>query len=80
MPKLPTVTGREAIRAFERAGFCLDRVKGSHHIMRKDGPTRILTIPVHGSDALRPGTLRALIRQSGITVEQFLRYLRGENP
>lgn len=37
MPKLPSVTGEEAVRAFNRAGFIQDRMAGSHCILKKDG-------------------------------------------
>lgn len=72
MPKLPAVTGMQAVRAFQTFGFAVDRIRGSHHIMTKDGHPNLLTVPVHGNRTLRPGTLRALIRDAGITVEEFI--------
>jgi predicted RNA binding protein YcfA (HicA-like mRNA interferase family) len=75
MPKLPSVTGQEAIAAFEKAGFVVDRVSGSHHIMRRDGHPFVLTVPVHGNRNLKRGTLRSLIRAAGLTVEQFIELL-----
>jgi predicted RNA binding protein YcfA (HicA-like mRNA interferase family) len=71
MPKLPTITGRQAIAAFSKHGFVEDRVCGSHHILKKDGHEFLLSVPVHGSENLKTGTLRGLIRASGLTVEQF---------
>lgn len=73
--RLPCITGGEAIRAFEKLGFTLDRIKGSHHIMKRDGHRNVLTVPVHGSDDLKPGTLRGLIRGAGITLDQFCELL-----
>ncbi len=77
MPRLPVVSGDEAIRAFQRAGYAFDRQRGSHvvlwHPQRKHG----LAVPVHGSRPLPPGTLRALVRQADLTVEEFVRLLRG---
>ncbi|MCH7814749.1 MAG: type II toxin-antitoxin system HicA family toxin [Planctomycetes bacterium] len=73
--RLPSVSVRDAVRAFERGGFQVvpGRGKGSHIAMARDGWHAILVIPAHG-DVPR-GTLRALIRQSGLTVEQFLKLL-----
>lgn len=72
MVSLPTVTGAEAVRAFQRLGFYVNRIVGSHHQMKRDGFRFILTVPVHGSKPLKPGTLRKLIRAAGITVEEFI--------
>ena len=74
--KLPCITGKEAIRAFARIGFVVDRVKSSHHILKKDGHPSVLTVPVHGNADLKPGTLRALIRGAGITVDEFCELLK----
>jgi len=70
--RLPSLSSREVIRAFERGGFEVvpRRGKGSHIAMARADFASILIIPSHG-DVPR-GTLRALIRQSGLTVEQFV--------
>ena len=70
--RLPSLSTREVIRAFEQAGFQVipGRGKGSHVAMSSETIRSILIIPSHG-DVPR-GTLRALIRQSGMSVEQFL--------
>jgi predicted RNA binding protein YcfA (HicA-like mRNA interferase family) len=70
MPKLPVVSGMEAVRAFERDGWRVDRQRGSHVIMLKPGQIVSLSVPQHRE--LAPGTLRALIRAAGMTVEEFL--------
>jgi predicted RNA binding protein YcfA (HicA-like mRNA interferase family) len=75
MPKLPTVSGPEAVAAFTRAGFSLDRVKGSHHILVRDGHPFALSVPVHGKKPVAKGTLRGLIRDAGLTVAQFVALL-----
>jgi predicted RNA binding protein YcfA (HicA-like mRNA interferase family) len=74
MPKLPVLSGAEAVRAFQRDGWRSDRQRGSHVIMLKVGHTASLSIPQHRT--LAPGTLRALIRSAGLTVEDFLALLR----
>jgi predicted RNA binding protein YcfA (HicA-like mRNA interferase family) len=71
MPKLPTVTGPEAVAAFEQLGFVVARIKGAHHNMKRDGHPYVLTIPVHGNEPIAPGTLRSLIRAAGVTIEEF---------
>ena len=69
MPKLPVVSGAQTVRAFERAGWRIDRHRGSHVVMLKAGHIASLSVPQHRE--LAPGTLRALIRASGMTVEEF---------
>ena len=70
MSKLSSVSGAEAVRGFERLGYQVDRQRGSHIIRRHaDEPYRRLVVPQHKSVA--KGTLRSLIREAGITVEQF---------
>jgi len=71
MPKLPVVSGSQAVRAFDRAGWRVDRQRGSHVVMLKTGHIASLSIPQHRE--LAPGTLRSLIRAAGMTVEEFSR-------
>lgn len=74
MPKLPRdCSGAEAVKAFQRAGWTWDRQKGSHVTMVKPPSPVVLTVPQH--DVLSPGTLRALIRAAGLTVEAFVELL-----
>jgi predicted RNA binding protein YcfA (HicA-like mRNA interferase family) len=69
---LPVVSGRRVVRALQRAGFIVDRTAGSHHLLvHPEDPRRIVTVPVHGARDLKSGTLRAIIRQAGLTVEEF---------
>lgn len=68
--KLPVVSGAEALKAFRKVGYELDEQHGSHMILRRtDPPHRRLSIPNHKE--LAKGTLRALIREAGLTVEEF---------
>jgi len=72
---LPRISGREAVAAFRRLGYEVDRQKGSHIILRHaQPPHRRLTVPDHREIA--KGTLRSLIREAGITVEEFASLLR----
>ena len=72
MSKLPACSGRETVRAFEKVGYVLDHQTGSHMILRHPSGRR-LTVPDHRE--LAKGTLRALIRQAGLTVDQFVALL-----
>lgn len=70
MSPLPVVSGREVVKALEKIGYVFDRQRGSHIILRQQDPShRRLTVPDHKQIA--KGTLRAIIRQAGLTVEEF---------
>ena len=70
--KLPVLDGRRVVRALTRAGFTTDRIAGSHHVMVFSGePMRTVTVPVHSSRELNPGTLRSIIKQAGLSLEEF---------
>lgn len=59
-------SGKELVRIFERFGWTLHHVSGSHHIM-KHGDGRVTTVPVHGNQPLKQGTYAAIRRQTGLT-------------
>lgn len=71
MPKLPVISGKQTVKRFERAGWRAARQRGSHIVMLKPGHIASLSVPQHKE--LAPGTLRSLIRSSGMTVEEFTR-------
>ena len=71
MPALPVLSGREAVRVFEKLGWEVARQRGSHIILVKEGEIATLSIPDHKEVA--KGTLRSLIRAAGLTVEAFVR-------
>jgi predicted RNA binding protein YcfA (HicA-like mRNA interferase family) len=71
--RLPSLKPREVIRILERAGYYIDHTSGGHYIMRHpDRPGRI-PVPYHGGRDIKRGTLRSIISQSGLTVEEFLK-------
>jgi predicted RNA binding protein YcfA (HicA-like mRNA interferase family) len=74
MPTLPRLSGRAVVKAFGRDGWQIGRQKGSHVILVKEGSWVTLSVPDHREIA--PGTLRSLIRASGLTVEQFVALTR----
>jgi predicted RNA binding protein YcfA (HicA-like mRNA interferase family) len=74
MPPVPAVRAEQVVKALERAGFTVTRVKGSHHRLRHpDG--RATTVPVHAGRDLPKGTLRAILQDVGLTVEELFKKL-----
>jgi predicted RNA binding protein YcfA (HicA-like mRNA interferase family) len=70
MGQLGNITGKAAVKAFERAGWRVRGQVGSHVMMTKTGERANLTVPQHKE--LSVGTLRKLIKVAGLTVDQFL--------
>ena len=78
MPKLPVLSGQKVIKALAEIGYLVDHQTGSHIILRqKDPPYRRLTVPNHKE--LAKGTLRAIIRQAGLTREEFIGFANSQN-
>jgi predicted RNA binding protein YcfA (HicA-like mRNA interferase family) len=75
MSSLPSITGQDAIRAFEKRGFRVVRITGAHHIMKREGHRFLLSVPIHSGKCLKPGTLRGLLRAADLTVEEFVELL-----
>ena len=73
MPPIPVISGQKALRAFTRAGWVYVRRHGSHMILTKLGMNVTLSIPDHKE--LDTGTLRSLIRKSGLTVGEFVKLI-----
>jgi predicted RNA binding protein YcfA (HicA-like mRNA interferase family) len=74
MSKLPVISGHKCVRVLERAGFYLKRQTGSHLVLRRDEPFAQVVVPDHR--VLDRGTLRAIIRQAGLSVEEFVSLLK----
>lgn len=74
MPAVPSLPGDRVVLALEKAGFAVARVTGSHHIMRHpDG--RGTTVPVHQGRDVAKGTLRGILADTHLTVEELRRLL-----
>jgi predicted RNA binding protein YcfA (HicA-like mRNA interferase family) len=70
MPPVPSVPGVRIVRALERQGFKVARIRGSHHIMRHpDG--RGTTVPVHNYRDVAKGTLRGILSDVGLTIDEL---------
>ena len=73
MSKLPVISGSDCVKALNKIGFEVYRQRGSHITMVRKSPPSQTTIPNHKE--LDRGTLRAIIRQVGLTVDQFIELL-----
>lgn len=74
MPQVPAVRGDRLVRALEKAGFKVARITGSHRILRHpDG--RGTTVPVHQGRDVAKGTLRGILDDVGLTVDDLRRLL-----
>lgn len=73
MSKLPVVSGAECVKALERSGFVVDRQRGSHIVLVREEPRATVSVPDHKE--LDRGTLRAIIRQVGLSVDEFVELL-----
>jgi predicted RNA binding protein YcfA (HicA-like mRNA interferase family) len=68
MPRLPRVSGAEALKALQRLGFEKVRQSGSHAVVRKGAKGCV--VPLHSE--LKIGTLAGLLRQAGVAPEDFI--------
>ena len=76
MSKLPVVSGQELCRILKKIGYSIDHQTGSHIILRNEiPPYRRLTVPDHKEIA--KGTFRSILRQAGLTPEEFRDLLRN---
>ena len=75
MPKVRRVSGQEAIRTLERLGFEEVRQRGSHVVLKKQTPEGALgcVVPLHRELAI--GTLRGILKQAGVTSDEFVENL-----
>jgi predicted RNA binding protein YcfA (HicA-like mRNA interferase family) len=75
MPKIPRISGKECLAAFERLGYQLKYNMGDHKRLTCPGRNTI-TIPMY--DEIDPGLIRKLLRDSGVSVEEFIILLKGK--
>ncbi len=69
MTRLPRISGRDCAKALEKRGFLIRRQKGSHIVLRRSEPFAQVVEP--DPKELDRGTLRAILRQAGISLEEF---------
>ncbi len=74
MPRTPAVRGERVVKALEQVGFAVVRVQGSHHIIRHpDG--RGTTVPVHQGRDVAKGTLRNILADVGLSIDELQRLI-----
>jgi predicted RNA binding protein YcfA (HicA-like mRNA interferase family) len=74
MSKLPSdLSGQDLIKALKRAGFTVQRQRGSHIILRRESPQARVVVPNHKS--IRMGTLRTILHEANLTIDQLLELL-----
>jgi predicted RNA binding protein YcfA (HicA-like mRNA interferase family) len=73
--KLPRRTAADTIRALERAGFFFSRQSGSHKIYKNKEGKRV-TVPYHSGKTLHPKTLKSILRDATLTIEEFKKLLK----
>lgn len=74
MSKLPVVSGQDVIKALAKIGYEFDHQRGSHIVLRQNSaPFRRITVPNHKE--ISKGTLRSIIREAGLTVDEFVNLL-----
>lgn len=73
MPKLPVVPGAEVVRALQRLGFVVARQRGSHIVMRRGSSGCV--VPNHAE--LKAGTLSGVLKQAGVSIEEFIAALHA---
>jgi len=72
MTRLPTdLSGKELVKILSKIGFVFQRQQGSHMVLRRESPFARVVVPNHRS--LRAGTLRTILNEAGITVEQLIK-------
>jgi predicted RNA binding protein YcfA (HicA-like mRNA interferase family) len=72
MPALKRANGREVVRALEQLGWRVDRIRGSHHIMRNPAMPRVtLSVPVHRGRTIPLGTLASILKDADVDIETF---------
>jgi len=74
MTRLPRAEGKEVVRALERAGFSIERTRGSH-VFLKHSDGRVTSVLVHSRETLGPGLLRAILRDVEMSVDELIALL-----
>jgi predicted RNA binding protein YcfA (HicA-like mRNA interferase family) len=78
--RLPSIHPRKLNQALAKIGWFKERQNGGEYIKYKEGHPNPITVPYHGSKALKRGTLSAILRAAGISREEFLALLRNKKP
>lgn len=75
-PRMPRLTGKQVEKAFIRAGWCLHHSRGSHFYYRHpDYPEKQITLPIHAGEVIPQKTLKSILEQAGLSLEEFMKLL-----
>ena len=75
MPKLPILSGKDVMKALSQIGFVHVRTRGSHAILNKQTERGTLTIPVPLHKEVAKGTLKSIMKQADVSLEELLKLL-----
>jgi predicted RNA binding protein YcfA (HicA-like mRNA interferase family) len=75
MPPLPSITGRELVRALGKLGWQVVAQRGSHAQLKHPAQAGRVTVPLHAGETIGPGLLRSILSQAGVTAEELRRVL-----
>lgn len=75
MPNIPIVNAIKLIKVLLKSGFVLNRINGSHHVLIHSQKHITISVPVHKGKTLGKGITLAIIKDSQITIEEFLKLL-----
>ncbi|MBM2825350.1 MAG: YcfA family protein [Dehalococcoidales bacterium] len=76
MPRVPRLTGKGIEKALLRAGWYLHHSRGSHFYYRHSGhPGKQITIPIHSGEVIPQKTLRSILEQADLTLDEFVKFL-----
>lgn len=75
MTRLPRITGKDALKALQRAGFYIVRTHGSHHYLYHRDKDVLVTVPIHAGRTVAPKTLQSILKQAGLTAERLAELL-----
>lgn len=75
MPNVPVLKGTKLIKALKKDGFVLNRISGSHHILVHPEKQLTVSIPLHKGKTLGKGITLAILKDAGLSVEEFLKLM-----
>lgn len=74
-PRLPRVSGKDVVAALVRMKYKITHIRGSHHYLEPPGGGQLVCIPVHSSKVLLPKTLKSILDQAGLTIDDLIEFL-----
>lgn len=70
-PRQPRISGKDMVAALRRAGFILVYIEGSHHFLEPSEGGALVTVPVHTNKILKPKTLKSILEQAGLNIQEL---------